>query len=85
MVPRVKDNIPPLARKRPFRWISMKSRLLRAARETSKFKNCSHLTNSRRRYMDEILPIWRKTLSNQSINQYKTGILTVLRGPRSRR
>ena len=27
------------------------------------------LTNSRRRYMAEILPIWRKTLSNQLINQ----------------
>ena len=27
----------PLARKRPIHWISMKSRLVRAARETSKF------------------------------------------------
>ena len=56
----------PLARKRPFHWISMKSRLVRAARETSKFQNWSHITNSRRRYMAEILPIRRKTLSNQS-------------------
>ena len=61
----------PLARKRPFRWISLKSRLVRAARETSKLQNRSYITNSRRRYMAEILPIWRKTLSNQSINPQK--------------
>ena len=55
-----------LARKRLFRWISIKSRLMRAAKETI----WSHLTSSRRRYLAEILP-WRcKTLSNQSINQY---------------
>ena len=54
--------------KRPFHWISMKSRLVRAARETSKFQNSSLLTNSRHRYMAEILPIRRKTLSNQLIN-----------------
>ena len=65
MVPCVKDNNP-LARKRSFHWISMKSRHVRAARETSKFQNWSHLNNCRR-YMTEILPIWRKTLSNQSI------------------
>ena len=64
MVPRVKDNNP-LARKRPFLWISQKSRLVRAARETSKF----HLPNGRPRYMDGILPIRRKTQNNQSINQ----------------
>ena len=29
----------PLARKRSFHWISMKSRLVRAAKETSKFQN----------------------------------------------
>ena len=28
----------PLARKRPFHWILMRSRLMRAARETSKFQ-----------------------------------------------
>ena len=61
----------PLARKRPFHWISMKSRLVRAARETSKFQNWSHFTDSRRRYMAEILPIRRKTPSNQSINTFK--------------
>ena len=58
----------PLARKRPFHWIT-KSLLVRAARETSKFQNSSHLTNSRRRYITAILPIRRKTLSNQSIFQ----------------
>ena len=62
-----------LAHKRPFHWISMKSRLVRGARETSKFQNWSHLSNSRRRYIVEIVPIRRKTLSNQnqSINQSK--------------
>ena len=29
----------PSARKRPFHWISKKSKLVRAARETSKFPN----------------------------------------------
>ena len=59
----------PLARKRPFYWISMKTRLMRAAcRETSKCQNWSHFTNSCRRYMVEILPIRRKTVSNHSIN-----------------
>ena len=70
MVPRVKDNNP-LARKRSFHWISMKSRLARAARETSKFQNWTHLTTCRRRYKAEILPRRRKTLSNQSINVMK--------------
>ena len=55
--------------KKPFHWISMKRRLVRAASEISKFQNWSHLTNSHRRYMAEILPIRRKTLSNQSINR----------------
>ena len=59
----------PLARIRPFHLISMKSRLVRAVRETSKFPNLSLLTNSRRRYMAEISPIRRKTLIKQSINQ----------------
>ena len=70
----------PLARKRPFHWISMRSRLVRAARETSKFQNWSHLTKSRRGYMAEILliAIRRKTLSNQSINQSINHILRVL-------
>ena len=49
--------------------ISKKSRLVWAAREISKFQNWSILTNSRRRYMAEILPIRHKTLSNQSFNQ----------------
>ena len=43
-------------------------------------KTWSHLTNNRRRYMAEILPIRHKTLSNQSINQTinkKTCILAV--------
>ena len=61
--------ITPLARKRPFRWISMKSRLVRAVRETSKCQNWSHFTSSRHRNMGKILPIRRKTLSNQFINQ----------------
>ena len=52
----------PLARKRLFNWISMKSRLVRAVRETSNFQNWSLLTNSRRYYMAEILPIRHKTL-----------------------
>ena len=46
----------PLARKRPFHWISMKSRLVRSTIGTSKFQNLLHLTNIRRRYMSEILP-----------------------------
>ena len=50
--------------KRPFHWISMKRRLVRAARETSTFPK-----SIRRRYMAEILPIRRKTLHNQSFNQ----------------
>ena len=48
-------------------WISMKSRLVRAARETSKFHKSSLFNNSRRRYMAEILPIRRKTLYHKSI------------------
>ena len=35
----------PLARKSPFHWISMKSRLVRAAREISTYQNWSLLTN----------------------------------------
>ena len=58
----------PLARKIQFLWISIKNKLVRAARETSKFQNWSHLTYSRRRYMAAILPIRRKILFNQSIN-----------------
>ena len=60
-----------LLTQRPFHWISMMIRLMRAAKGTSKFQKSSHLSNSRRRYMTEILPIRRKTLSNQSINQYQ--------------
>ena len=52
------------------------SKLARAARETSKFQNWSHLTNSRRRYMAEILPIRRKTLSNQSTNHTVNFVFT---------
>ena len=69
-MPRVKDN-KPLARKRPFYWISIKSRLVRAAMETSKFQNWLHLTNSRRHYMAEILPI-RRFNSIQSIQSIIT-------------
>ena len=58
----------PLARKIPFLWISIKNKLLRAARETSKFQNLSHLSYSRCRNMAVILPIWRKILFDQSIN-----------------
>ena len=58
----------PCARKRPFHWISLKSRLVRAARETLEVHKRSLFINSRRRYMAEILPICRKTLYNQSIN-----------------
>ena len=58
-----------LTRKRSFHWISMKSRLVKGDRETSIFQNWLYFTNSRRRYLPEILPIRRKTLSNQSINQ----------------
>ena len=59
----------PLARKRPLHWISMNSRPVRAARETSKFEVDHILITSRIRYMAEILPKRPKTLSNQSINQ----------------
>ena len=57
-----------LTYKRPFFWISMKSRLVRAATETSTFHKWSPFIKSRRRYMAEILAIRRKTLYNQSIN-----------------
>ena len=60
----------PLARKRPFNQISMKSRLVRATRELKNFTN-DHHRNSRRRYMAETLPILRKTQCNQSINLIK--------------
>ena len=54
-----------LARKRPFHWISKKSRLVRVAMERSLFT----IGNRHRRYMAEILPIRRKTLNIQSTNQ----------------
>ena len=57
-----------LAHKRLFQWISVDSRIVKAAKETSKFQNWLLLTNSRRRYLTEILPIRRKTLSNQSMS-----------------
>ena len=47
----------------------MNNRLVRAVRKTSKFQNWSHLTNSHRRYIAEIMPIRRKTPWNQSIIQ----------------
>ena len=72
--PRVKNNNP-LGMQKKFPWIS-KSRLVRAARETSKFPNWSLLTISCRRYMAEILSIRRKTQFNQSINiQHKAYFL----------
>ena len=52
-----------------FHWMSMKSRLVKAARETSKFHKWSPFFNSRRRYIAEIFPIRLKILYNQSINQ----------------
>ena len=59
-----------LARKRLFHKISMKSRLVRAVRETLKFQNQSHFTNNRRRYKAEILvlAIRQSSASIQSIN-----------------
>ena len=51
-------------------WISTKSKLVQADRETSKFWKLITFF-SRRRYMAEISLIRRKTLSNQSINQSK--------------
>ena len=42
---------------------------MRAVRETSKFHKLSPFINSVCCYMVKILPIWRKTLYNQSINQ----------------
>ena len=60
-----------LVRKRPFHWISMKSRLVRAAMETSKFQNWSHFTNSRRRYMAEILPIRRNSIQSIISEHFK--------------
>ena len=70
MVPHVRITTP-FACKRPFHWISMKSRLARVARETSKFQNWTHLTTNCRCYMAEVLQIRRKTLSNQSIRMKK--------------
>ena len=49
-------------------WITMKSRLVRTARETSKLHIWSPFINSRRRFMTEVLLIRCKTLYNQSIN-----------------
>ena len=58
----------PLARKRQFHWISIKTNYVRAASwETSKCQYCPHLTNRRRCYMAEILLIRRKTLSSQTL------------------
>ena len=48
-----------MARKRRFRWIPMKSRLLRAARETLKYKIVAAV----------VLWMRRETIRNQSINQ----------------
>ena len=62
----------PLSHKRPFHWISMKSRLKTAARETSKFLKWSQFFNSRRHYMAIILQIRCKRLCN--INQSLNGI-----------
>ena len=50
-----------------FHWISMKS-TIGSWRPPGKLQNWLLLTNSRRRYMAEIMPIRRKTLSNQSIS-----------------
>ena len=60
----------PLALKRPFQRISRKSRLVRAAWETSTFHNWLLLTISHGRNMTEILPMRRKSLSNQAINVF---------------
>ena len=56
-----------LAYKIPFHWISMYSRLVRAARETTKLKKWSLIPNSGCHYIAEILLIGHITLSNQSI------------------
>ena len=64
MVPCVRDNNPLGTQK-----ISSKNRLVRAARKHSKIQSWSFFTNHHRRYLAEIMPIRRKTLSNQSINQ----------------
>ena len=70
-MPRVRITTP-FACKRPFHWISMKSRLARVARDTSKFQNWTHLTTNCHCYMAEVfLQIRRKTLSNQSIRMKK--------------
>ena len=63
---RVKDNNR-LGTQQNVHWISIKSRLVRAARETSIFQNWSNFANSCHLYIAEILPIRLKTLSNQSI------------------
>ena len=57
----VKDNIP-LGKQKYF-----DEEYARDGRQ----RNRSHLNNSRCRYMAEILPIRRKTLSNQTINHHK--------------
>ena len=63
---RVKDNNR-LGTQQNVHWNSIKSRLVRAARETSIFQNWSNFANSGHLYIAEILPIRLKTLSNQSI------------------
>ena len=63
----------PLARKRPFHWISMKSRLVRSARESSKFQNWSQFTNIRRRW--NIADVAYNQSINQSINHSKCNTL----------
>ena len=51
-VPRVKDNNP-LGTQKTVPLDFDESRLVRASKETLKFQNWSHFTNSRRRYMAE--------------------------------
>ena len=77
----------PLARKRPFHWIWRRVGSWGPRGKLQNFKIDHFLTNSRRRYMAETLPIWRETPSNQSIilclcivNACKTIFSIILKG-----
>ena len=68
MVPLVKDNNP-LGIQKTISLDFDEEGLVRSARETLKISKLFTLNQNLRRYMAEILPIRRKTLSNQSLKK----------------
>ena len=63
----IKENIPPPPWHAKDRFAGFLWRV-GSSGPPGQFQNWSHFTNSRCRYMAEIFPIRRKTLSNQSFN-----------------